>query len=78
MAHRPVRAIPEAGSRQKFLYCPLNVKSTKALRNVSVAAMEYTRAVKMDSKPAVCYMNFGVRGFIRAGFVFPKEHRIAF
>jgi hypothetical protein len=40
--------------------------------------MEKLPRVKMDSKAAVCYMNFGVgRTFIR-GSAFLEEHRLAF
>jgi hypothetical protein len=40
--------------------------------------MENGTGMFMDSKPGVCYMNFGVRGFILACFAFPGEHWLAF
>jgi hypothetical protein len=40
--------------------------------------MENHARVKMDSKPVVCYMNFGVDGQFKADSAFPEEHRLAF
>jgi hypothetical protein len=78
MAPNPVCASSRSGSRQKFLYCPRQVKSTKGPQFVSVAAMERDTSSRIDSHAGVCYMNFGVCGRIQAGFFLPEEHPFCF
>jgi hypothetical protein len=74
----PVRATGRSGSRQKFLYCPLPVKSMKGPHLVSVAAVESDLRRTMDSRAGVCYMNFGLCNWIQAGFFLPEEQPFAF
>jgi hypothetical protein len=40
--------------------------------------MESSIRVMMDSKPEVCYMNFGVGGCPSASSTIPEEQRFAF
>jgi len=40
--------------------------------------MENHFRVRVDSKPGVCYMNFGVRGHPYTWSILPEEHRLAF
>jgi hypothetical protein len=72
------RASGESGSRQKFLYCPLLSKSTKAHQIVSVSAMENLVGVTMDSGATVCYMKFSLCARARTGFAVLEEQRLAF
>jgi hypothetical protein len=46
--------------------------------NTHLAPMENGTILTVDGRALLCYMNFGVRSWTRAGFFLPEEHPFAF